>query len=237
MPNTSGWLTVAEAAERLAVHPQRIYPLVRSGSLRAFKHGGRWEVDPAGVDRLRHQDRPSGRPFTPANAWALIALAAPGQLPAPALPTKSLSRLRGELRAARGRLDRLAPRLRSRAKILRLRAHPGDLRRVAQDVVLGGAAAARHAPEADEQLLEDGLVEGYLREGRVAKLARSYLLSEAPDENVVLHAVPDHVWPFPSGTGSAPPVVAALDLLDSGDQRAERVGHQILRRLATRLEK
>lgn len=236
LPHISTSLTVAEAAKRLGVHPQRIYPLIRVGALRAFKHGGRWEIDPAAVDRLRHQQRPPGRPFTPENAWALIALAAPGELCAPTLSAKSTSRLRGELRGVHGRLDRLAPRLRSRSVVRRLRAHPGDLDRVAQHLVLGGAQAGARSAPARERIFDEGVVEGYLREGDAAGLARGFQLSEERGDNVVLHLVPSRIWPFPRHARVAPSAVAALDLFDSGDQRAGRVGRELLRHLATEFD-
>ena len=53
--------------------------------------------------------------------------------------------------------------------------------------------------------------------------------SERP--NLVLRVMGDAHWPFPDGAEVAPRAVAAVDLLESGDERARRAGRELLESL------
>ena len=73
---TVEWLSVAEAARRLALDRSRVYALLRSGDLQATPDTlAGLQIDAASVERrLMHGDV-AGSPLSPANAWLLIALA------------------------------------------------------------------------------------------------------------------------------------------------------------------
>ena len=45
-------LTIAQAAEYLQFHPDKVYRMVRSGELRAAKIGKEWRIRRADIDRL-----------------------------------------------------------------------------------------------------------------------------------------------------------------------------------------
>ena len=68
-------LSVAEAAEMLGVHPQRIHQRIREGSLPAEKVGNQWAVEMNDLRRIRHHAGP-GRPLSSKSAWDLLAVAA-----------------------------------------------------------------------------------------------------------------------------------------------------------------
>jgi excisionase family DNA binding protein len=61
------WLTTAEAATRLGVHPSRVTYLVRAGRLAARKWGRDWQIEEAAVERIAQQERRPGRPATHKN--------------------------------------------------------------------------------------------------------------------------------------------------------------------------
>src|SRR3989442_10460708 len=141
-------LPVAEVAQRLVVNQQRVRAMITAGLLDARKVAGRWLVDRDSLARVQNSQRLRGRAFAPANAWAILRMAGPpgssdryvGRLSATVR-----SRARAWLRKA-GLLD-LAPRLRGRARVLRLRAHASDLARIAAEPELvrtGISAAAEH---------------------------------------------------------------------------------------------
>jgi hypothetical protein len=125
------------------------------------------------------------------------------------------------LNRARGRDWRdLAPRLRRRATVKRLRAHPSDLSRLAEEaeVVRTGVSAAR---EHGLDVEASGVLEAYVSAEALPRLTRRYLLEPSESLNVIVHVV-SGAWPFPAGMRVAPAHVVALDLHDSGDQRTQR---------------
>ena len=215
-------LSVADAAGLLGVSPQRVRAMIHSGHLDAAKIGDSWLVSAQAVSRLRRRPAPSGRPFAPHNAWALLLLASGEPLP----PSKSSPPpspwMRWYLanRAAGAVWPDLAPRLRSRASIHRLRAHPSDLARLASEpqvVRTGVSAAEDHAFD----VAAPGILEAYLPASRLPALRKKYLLEPSDSPNVLLHVV-ESGWPFAKDRRVAPPLIAALDLLDSGDERSQR---------------
>lgn len=150
--------------------------------------------------------------------------------PAPWLDRVAEWKLRREL--ARSELKRLAPRLKGRADVLRLRAHPAALRRIAQEpqVVLSGASAAS---ELGLEISAPDVLEAYIPAKQVAKLARRYRLGVSSEPNLILHTV-EGPWPFEPDCRIVPLSFAAIDLLESDDPRARRAGTAALRRLGPR---
>ena len=69
-----GQIPVADAAAALEVHPSRVRAMIAAGQLEAEKISGRWFVDRKSVENRRSQPSVNGRPFSEANAWALLCL-------------------------------------------------------------------------------------------------------------------------------------------------------------------
>jgi excisionase family DNA binding protein len=218
-------LSVAEAAKRLRVNEARIRALLACEGLRGQKVGGRWLVERQSLEARRRAGMPSGRPFAPATAWAALALAEgrPVVLSAPAR-----SRLRRWLREVG--LEKGLARLRRRADSIFLRAHASDLPRFASEagVVKSGVSAA-DAYQAD--ILARDELEAYVAQARLPALRKRYLLAPSERPNVHLRVVSGS-WPFDKGVEIAPLVVAAIDLLDSDDDRVRRAGRALLASVA-----
>jgi len=216
-------LSVAQAAAALGVSPQRVRALIASGGLPARRIGGRWLVDGRAVERRARGERLPARPFSSRNAWALLAIAA-GAKPSGIDPAAA-SRLRHRL-SERG-LAGMAPLLVRRARRLALRVHPGARARLLDDpaLVRSGAAAA-----ADLQLglIAPDAAEGYVAAGDLDGLVVRHALRPSAEPNVVLRVV-DGLWPFSPGTRVVPLPVAALDLLEDEDARAQAAGRAALR--------
>jgi excisionase family DNA binding protein len=66
---THAFLTVAEAAERLDVHPNTVYRMILRGRLRATRAGRLWRIPADELDRVDpsqvHAPRPPRRPGQP----------------------------------------------------------------------------------------------------------------------------------------------------------------------------
>jgi hypothetical protein len=120
----------------------------------------------------------------------------------------------------------LAPRLRTRASVQRLRVHPGDLARLAAErgVVRTGVSAA---PEYSFDIAEPGILEAYVSARRLPLLRRKYHLEPSTAPNVIFHVVTSP-WPFPPERRVAPSLLAALDLLRSSDPRSQRAAAEFL---------
>ena len=219
---TTGSVSVAEAASRLEVSPQRIRAMIQAGQLAASKVGDVWLVSLESVARRRRAAPPAGRQYLPQNAWALLLMASG----VPSLQRRAQGLIRPSERrhlldpAEREDFVGLAPRLRSRAVTQRFRAHPGDLARLASEpgVVRTGVSAA---DELDFDIAAPGVFEAYVAGKRLPALQKKYLLEPSPTPNVILHVV-DGTWPFEPDRTIAPQLIASLDLLDSDDDRTRR---------------
>jgi excisionase family DNA binding protein len=228
---SGGGVPISEAARQLGVRRSWVHQLIRAGALDADRVGSQMLIDPASLQRRLVAHLPPGRPLASRQAWALLALASdePDLIAhcLHGLSPSAVSRLRGRLR--REAITALTPRLRTRARTVRLRADPSDLAEIASDptVVRTGTSAAN---EHGFDVAAPGVLEAYIREDQASRLIDSYVLEPAVRPNVILHVVPGS-WPFPAGRRVAPAVVAALDLLESDDERAHRAGREALERL------
>jgi len=160
-------LPASEAARVLGLSLQRVRALLAAGGIPGQKVAGRWFVDRAGVERRLRDAKLSGRSYSAAHAWGVIALA--GGEPAAWLDASSRSRLRGALREQD--LENILPSLARRARRLELRAHASDLARIEAepDVVLAGvSAAAAHRL----QIVAPGVLEAYVPAARLSQLER-----------------------------------------------------------------
>lgn len=197
------YISVAEAAERLGVHPQRVHQRIRDGSLEAQKIGNQWAVDLGSVQRVAKHAGP-GRPLSAKSAWDLLAVGlaeseaprAAAQLSPPAR-SRARSRLRNLLAhsaAPNADLDEvaalLAHLLRNRAERRLYVASPRDLPdvRVDRRVHLSGISLPHSNMSAGD------VVEGYVVDSDVRALEDDYLLSPASRDraNVILHVVAAH---------------------------------------------
>ncbi len=231
-----GPLSVSEAAARLGVSPRRVRALISSGQLDARKAGGRWLIDPAPTELRRDRRGDRGRPLSTASAWYLLKLAAsPGQLVDSVDHHLGSRRTRQRNRQRIGRnrvgelLGRLAPRLGTRGRLHRLRAHPSDVPRILQDSTIvrtGVSAAADYGAD----IVAPGVAEVYAPADRLPDLEAQYLLEHSGQPNVLLRAV-EGPWPFPPGCRLAPITAVALDLLEADDERTRRAGRELLARL------
>lgn len=216
-------LPASDAARLLGLSLQRVRALVAEGELPGQKVAGRWFVDRSAVERRLRDPKLSGRPYSPAHAWGLIALAE-GEQPK-WLDSSNRSRLRRLLREHD--LQDILPSLARRARRLELRAHASDLPRIEAepDVVRSGVSAAS---EHRLEIVAPGVLEAYVPARRLSQLERRYRLKPSADANVILHVV-DGPWPFASDQRVAPRLAAVLDLLDDDDERSRRAAQRALK--------
>lgn len=215
-------LGVAEAAVELGVSDRRVRQMLTEGVLAGERVGRAWVIDSNDLRRVEHRRPEVGRPWSPASAWAVLALA-DGEDP----DLSPVERSRARKRLAQG-LDQIAGRLSARAELRRFYAHPSVLDRLSEApaVVRGGISAA--AERGADLVAVDGF-EGYLRAGELDKLVAKFGLDDkAGRPNVVLRVVDDAVWPFRPGQVAAGRAVVAVDLLESDDPRSSRAGAHLL---------
>lgn len=216
-------LPVADAARALGLSAQRVRALLDDGALPGRKVAGRWLVDRSAVDRRVREPKLAGRPFSPAQAWGLIALAE-GDDPK-WLDASHRSRLRRQLREHD--LRDVIPSLVRRGRRIGLRAHASDLARIEAepDVVRSGVSAAS---DYGLEIVAPGVLEAYIPARRWSPLERRYHLQLSADPNLILHVI-DGPWPFAKDQRVAPKLAVALDLLDHDDERSRRAGQRALR--------
>jgi hypothetical protein len=104
------------------------------------------------------------------------------------------------------------------------------LRRIAAQpgLVRTGVSAAA---EQGLDIVAPGVLELYVPARTAPRLMRRYFLEPSASPNVVLHIV-DGPWPFDPAQRVAPGLVAALDLVDAGEERSRRAGREYLARLS-----
>lgn len=222
-----GYLTVAEAAQRLSVVPNTVRALIAKGELPATKVGDQWLIPAEAVDRRLSLGPRHGRRLTPAGAWGLLFLGA--GLPAPWLTPVERWRMKQHL--VRRRLDDLRARLVDRSRPRSLRAHPSMLDRLRRDpaLMITGVTAAS---ELRLGLIGSDRVDAYVDGSRVDEVIRSYRLRPSRDANVTLRVVPSFTDAWPPAK-VAPVSAIALDLLDDPDPRAQQLGNELLARIGS----
>lgn len=206
--------------------PRRVRALIAAGDLEAERIGRSWAIDRR--QPALGQDRRPGRRWNPQAAWALIARAAGVERPSDCSRvdwSRAGRRLREE-----GLLSHL-PRLASRAAVHHFYAHPSIVTRLADDprVLPSGVSAASHVG-ADLIALDE--FEGYVLEGEAPEFIRRQGLVLSDDPNVLLRVLPAPDWPIPPADGVAHPLLVAVDLWESDDERARRAGRKLLERFA-----
>jgi excisionase family DNA binding protein len=220
---------VAEAASRLGVSEQRVRAMIASGRLPAEKLGGIWLIPQRAISRDRRAAVRPGRPLSPAHAWAVLLLAS-DEDDLGWLGRQSRWRLRSALR--RHGLGDLCGRLVHRGDVHRYEAHSGELAYLAQRPELmrtGPSAAGEHGLG----LHGGSEFQAYVAADALAGFVEEHAL-EAVDPagtgNVVLCSVPDDVWAHVARP-VAPLAAVLVDLIESEDPRARRIGADGVRRL------
>lgn len=225
----SSQIPVSQAADILDVHPSRVRAMIAQGHLDAQKLGGRWFVARRSVENRRAQPPADGRPFSEANAWALLCLSEGKE---PDWVSKwELSRLRRRLRE--DGIENLAPRLSKRARKEQLRAHPAMLPKLREDPRLhpsGVSAAAAHGID----IIEQNEFEAYVAESEFERVVEDNYLEPSPNPNVFLHVAGPN-WIASCANDLMGPAVAGLDLLEADDGRSRRAGRECLVALSQRL--
>jgi len=216
------FLSSAEAARSLGVNDSRVRQLARQGRLPCQKVGGRWLIEARAVSRRR--PRPSGRPLSPSSAWALLLLASGEE------PQVTNSRARRRLAKRLSSLPKEAERLSVRAESRWFRADEralADLRKD-PDFIRSGVSVSE---EYGVDIQAPNVVEGYYPQHKLDRFSYRYALRPVSEEvaNLIVHSVGGR---FPlAGRTRVPAPVAALDLLESHDERTRRAGAKLLREL------
>ena len=189
------YVSAAEAAQILGVHPQRIHQRIREGSLSAEKIGNQWAVEMDDLRRIRSCNFP-GRPLSAKSAWDLLAVGAAKAVSE--LSPSARSRARARLRDLVDKVSedddldsaaaRLVHALRNRAERVLYVASPRDLPDVRDDmrVHLSGVSLPESNIAAGE------VVEAYVSVDERNDLLDEYLLSPGSRDraNVIFHVVP-----------------------------------------------
>ena len=80
-------------------------------------------------------------------------------------------------------------------------------------------------------MIAAGVLEAYVKASMVDALIERYALDERAERpNVILRVVADAFWPFAADAKCAPPLVVAVDLLESEDARSRRAGAELAAR-------
>jgi hypothetical protein len=199
--------------------------MLADGQLVGERIGRDWVVDRARIELARRRRHVAGRPWLPASAWAVLAVASGG-----GSYLSPVDRSRARHRLAEHGLVELVDRLVARAEGRPFYGHPAALPCLGHEEggVRGGvSAAADHGVD----LVGGDLLEIYFPEQRLGALIERYALDDdAERPNVLVHAVDDAVWPFDAGVEFAPWPVVAVDLLESEDERARRAGRELVER-------
>lgn len=192
-------MPVREAAEALDVSVHRVRALAHAGAIHAIKQGRDLRLSRRDVDRLVANRLVGGRPYKAHNAWQRMI---EGDLPHDSAPVL---------------LARLSRRGQRRLYV----AHPSLLDRLASDdrLLRSGHSAA------DVPLGDGRVVEAYVASSDLDDVVAEYRLRD-PEQaaNVILRVVPPDVG-LPN---EMPPLVVALDLLESPLPRVRGVGEDML---------
>ncbi|WP_325048312.1 helix-turn-helix domain-containing protein [Intrasporangium calvum] len=242
--NVAGrYVSVAEAAQMLGVHSQRVHQRIRQGSLAAEKIGNQWAIERDELRRLKHHAGP-GRPLSAKSAWDLLAVAA-GDEASSGLSPSARSRARSRLRnllvhGSSADLEEAAAHivkaLRNRAERALFAASPRDLPDLREDNRVHLSGVSLH----ESGLSFGDVAEAYVSSDNLNALVDDYLLSPAPRSraNVILHVVPsDAANPLHEALDDAArsPLALAADLAEHDGLREKSQAIRCLADLDFRL--
>lgn len=210
-----------DAAEALGVSTQRVRALARAGKVDARKVGSRWIVEPP----LGKREPRSGRPMSPAIAWAILAELS-GARPDWVHPS-ALSRLRRRLRNPELILLSLQ-HSQPRARVVRWRALPADLPRIIKRAAIVPTGLSAISKEID--LVDSSAeIDAYVDRNMLGVIEKQFRPAKESDEPNLTLRVPSLPWIL--SFSRAPLAVVSADLLLSPDQRVSRAGREALRKL------
>lgn len=212
-------VSVAKAAEYLAVSPRRVRRMLADELLAGHRIGREWAIERRSLENLRRHRGSVGRPWRASSAWAVLAVASGNDS-----DLSSLDRSRARRRLAERGLAGLVTRLGARADKRQLYGHPSVLGPLAAEsgLVRSGVSAAA---DCGADIVALDFLEAYVSEGRIAALIKQYGLDpDAERPNAVLRVVDEEAWPFAPGIDVAPRAVVAIDLLEADDERSRRAG-------------
>ncbi|MDO3129650.1 helix-turn-helix domain-containing protein [Mycobacteroides abscessus subsp. bolletii] len=218
----SEFMSSSEVAQALGVSERRVRAMVADGQLPAQRMFGRWAVPASAV--AAHKPASAGRPLSSSSAWSVLGHLVAGQ----PLPPRLNHRV-GALRNDDDPLPRVRGWMARRGEPVPVWAFGPVLEELRDDdrVVVSGDRAV-------SDLESDGPLRMYAASDDVDDLLADYKLREVHGDrlpNAVIWAVPDlkDVPRDEADPHHAAPVVAALDLLDEGDPRAESAALGIIR--------
>ena len=215
-------LSVREAADRLGVGEGAVRQHVASGRLPAVKRGRDWWVEARAVERRARQPAGAGRALSPSMAWSIVLLASGDDAAAKAAAGRPRYWSRAQAWLRDHPLPEHAVRLRARAVIEDLDAHPSELERIfaRSDVLKTGASV----PEAIGIVgAAPGAIELYAPRGHRDAIVDEHALAPGGG-SVRIRWVPDELWGHLGRDADrrAPRIAALLDLLESDEPRARR---------------
>jgi hypothetical protein len=218
-------MTTVAGAEILGVSARQVARLARAGELEVTRTvGGALLLDGASVHRLANQVRHNGRPWTPATAWAALALLSGER--ADWLDSSALSRLRHRLRASSA--SQLCWTTRRRASVHRMRGWGKGTG------LLASGVSALH-DEAMSALFEltavDRGVDGYVRARDFAGVVGAAGLVDDVEGDVIVRVVPEDAGYAVDHILTA---AVAVDLAESLDTRESAAGIRVLEDLLDR---
>lgn len=213
-------MTAADAAEHLQVSQRQVRRLASKHVLKTTRVVGRTLLlDAASVHRLAERVRHNGRPWSPATAWAALALLS-GQ-DAPWMDSAALSRLRHRLRGSRA--TEVAWLARGRAHVHQMQGWGRDK----EGLIPTGVSALREPRVAslfDLSPAERG-VDGYVAARHFDDVVTNLGLFDDIEGDVTVRVVPDD-----AGYALDRPLIAAVavDLSESLDTREAAAGERVL---------
>jgi excisionase family DNA binding protein len=220
------WLSVPEAADRLALDAGRVRRMLADGVLAGRKVGGRWLIDDGDVAARLDTHSRAGRPLSARSAWGLLWAADRRSMPwlAPR------ERARACQRAAGWPIEDWSWACRHRAEVHRYRAHASVIAALAGDarMVRSGVSAR----EVGVDLYAPDVAELYVPARDLAAVVVEFVLIPSEQANVTLRVPPEDLWLFDDMVEAPWPVVA-VDLVDAGDDRSIRAARDLAQRLGS----
>lgn len=227
-----GWMSVAQAAERLGVSAEHVRELAASGRLTAAKPGRDLLIKSDAVHRRLHVEKPRpSQPWSPRMAWAVLAVTS-GDRPGWVSSSELVRAKRYALRP----LEQWPWLLSKRADVHRVRMLVSQVRRLTgmSGVSVGGVQAANHHG-AGLVASDDSILELYGTEQVFVELKEMRGVGWASNNpNVTVRVLPAGLSRAVSVSvltaSYVPKAVAAADLLDIGDERSVGAAAELLDR-------
>lgn len=214
--NIPGYLSVADAAQRLGVGSHRVYELIKCGTVDAQKVSERTTLVEA-TSLLRYQAfaRKAGRPFGPSMAMGALWILSGAEA-----SWLTYHQRRRALQALEDfSAEDLAAKCRRRAKVVRLRID-GSFVDEAMSVIRPSGLSALDFYDFD-LILSKNIYEGYIDAVGLSHLRERCFAESDARGNLIVHVAEGS---YLKGASPMPEAVVALDLAESLDIRTRRAG-------------